>query len=381
MDFESIEYEIQKFVSAKSAEKVFLEVKQTCISVKHSSKCGSTVLAILWVKVLQHANNFPASRYPYKKHKDHVGVEKLILKAEDVTITVYMKKGTIMIQGQFILDWFRRRFLELLERYDAPCPLNPVKPMSYPINNGADEIISAYVPGASFNVNIHEQKDSEKEIPPAPPATAETLPVSIDDIVNCMESLNLDMLTAGQLKDELRMLRNCCVKNGQKYIYPLWRALLNKWIGQGYKTFIVTPFLDKDRLMNVADILLTNRNNVNAGELEAMYVRKKCDDPKSIHQLKKELLDEYLPNKQVHIEYHFFSKIIYPIERFHCKFIAGVKDDKAEVLITSANFHANHFVCDNFETVVFQTMSEKDFRRCFIKPIISCVSSDVNNCD
>ena len=54
--------------------------------------------------------------------------------------------------------------------------------------------------------------------------------------------------------------------------------------------------------------------------------------------------------------------------------MAGVKDGVAHVLITSANFHGDHFDCSNMETVQYQTMSEARFIQGFLGPINSSVT-------
>ena len=45
---------------------------------------------------------------------------QVILKVDTVTLTVFMTTGTLMIQGNHVLDWFLRQFQSIMDNYDAP---------------------------------------------------------------------------------------------------------------------------------------------------------------------------------------------------------------------------------------------------------------------
>ena len=45
---------------------------------------------------------------------------QVILKVDTVTLTVFMSTGTLMIQGNLVLDWFLRHFQCIMDHYDAP---------------------------------------------------------------------------------------------------------------------------------------------------------------------------------------------------------------------------------------------------------------------
>ena len=134
----------------------------------------------------------------------------------------------------------------------------------------------------------------------------------------------------------------------------------------------MTPFLDATRLADICQVILQHKLQAN---LEAFYVRQQCDRERKIHEVKQDALKQFRDAKdQMFIEYKIFSNIIYPMKRFHAKFMAGVKDGVAHVLITSANFHGDHFDCSNMETVKYVTMSEARFIRGFLGPINSSVT-------
>lgn len=45
---------------------------------------------------------------------------QVILKVDSVTLTVFMSTGTLMIQGNLVLDWFLNHFQSIMDHYDAP---------------------------------------------------------------------------------------------------------------------------------------------------------------------------------------------------------------------------------------------------------------------
>ena len=44
----------------------------------------------------------------------------MILKVDTVTLTVFMSTGTLLIQGNLVIDWFLRHFQSIMDHYDAP---------------------------------------------------------------------------------------------------------------------------------------------------------------------------------------------------------------------------------------------------------------------
>lgn len=170
---------------------------------------------------------------------------------------------------------------------------------------------------------------------------------------------------------QLNKLRTSCVRDGSTYIYPLWKSLLHHWFSDPErKVFLVSPFLDTPRLVDLCQTILDHRIEAN---LEAFYVRQASDRTRTIFEVKRDALKKFDAKDQMFLEYKVFSSIIYPMKTFHGKFIACVKGKEAEVLVTSANFHGDHFEHSNMETVFYQTMTENEFIRGFLSPIIASV--------
>lgn len=105
--------------------------------------------------------------------------------------------------------------------------------------------------------------------------------------------------------------------------------------------------------------------------MEALYVHQKCDLVENIGDVKRSVQTSFPSKDQVFIEYKIYSNIVYPLAPFQCKFIACINNGKVKVLQTSANFHADHFVKDNVDTVSFHQMTKDEFHQRFLKPILA----------
>ena len=175
------------------------------------------------------------------------------------------------------------------------------------------------------------------------------------------------------MEEQLNKLRTCCVRDGSTYIYKLWQSILYYWFSDpDCRVYLVTPFLDSHRLADICHIILQHKLTAN---LDAVYVRQQCDRERKIHEVKRDTVKQFKDAKdQMFIEHKIFSNIIYPMKRFHAKFMACVKAGVAQVLVTSANFHADHFEHSNMETVHFQTMSEARLINKFLGPINASVT-------
>ena len=130
--------------------------------------------------------------------------------------------------------------------------------------------------------------------------------------------------------------------------------------------FISTPFLDAPRLAVICSIYLSHKS---LSSIDTMYVQRRCD-PKdkeiTISDVKRDALKRFDAQTQTVIEYKIFRRILYPGRRFNSTFIAGLKDERAEVLVTSACFHREHFDAENLETVSYHEFSEDEFHDNYI---------------
>lgn len=389
---------LEDFVKSKTAESVCLDLSTPSIVViKRKGKHGSILLGTFWMNVLQHPNNYPVQRYPYKKLYDKNGHYKVILRVDDVTMTVYMSTGTLTIQGSFVLDWFLKRFSKVMEYYDMP-PLEP-----QPVSDGYLE--------HEKNWNELMRKDKEKleqsqqkqreleakalkldDMPhlevaytngvtnsTGDPKTEESDGVQqgettlknnflVEDLSDDLELLALDLWSGDVLDKQLSLLSTPVIKEGPTYIYKLWKSLLSRWLSNpDCKVFLATPFLDTERMTDICEIVLQNFTTAN---IEAFYVRIKCNYTEKISDVKRSAQTKFPCKHQPIIEYKVYNRIVYPLRTFHAKFI-GCTDGKgrAEVLMTSANFSADHFKHNNLESVVYHTMTEAEFIHKFINPL------------
>ncbi|WAR18213.1 hypothetical protein MAR_000051 [Mya arenaria] len=395
----AIEKSVREFVFAKIQEQVWLDVaKSNTICVQSRARQGSTALAMFWLRVLRHKNNYPMPKYPYKEVYDKQGTNKVILKVDSIKITTLMRCGTLIMQGSWVLEWFLNTFPTIIEAYDAPERVRSEPSTVYKqyteswktlqesdalrkaetdreeriredrsleILEDRENIIQTDT--AKAYDRMKEDKETRiKKLRQAVEAAAEE---SREEL----ELMTLNVWPVDVLESQLRKLQTCCVRDGSTYIYRLWRSLLHNWLADpDRKVYIVTPFLDATRLTDICNIVIQHRIEAN---LDSIYVRQKCDENGfgTIQQVKKQTLDKYDAKEQMYIEYKIFSAMIYPFKRFHAKFIGCMKGNEAEVLSTSANFHGDHFDYSNMETVHYQKMSDVEFISKFLGPINASV--------
>ncbi|KAL3874356.1 hypothetical protein ACJMK2_037384 [Sinanodonta woodiana] len=387
----AIEKSIKHFVYSKIQEQVYLEVGQNLtISIKHRSKHGSTALAMFWMRVLRHQNNYPMPKYSYKELYDQKGNDKIILKVDDITITVFNKTGTLLIQGTMALEWFLNRFLYIMDAYDAPIH-NP-QPQTT-IYRQYTENWKKLEDDDKMKKVAEEQREFEKEEKAleivqirnqvitdvrsrGDNAEAEKLEKAAksaeNDLAEELELMTFDLWPDSVVASQLKKLQTPCVKDGSTYIYKLWKSLLNYWFKDTkIKVYLVSPFLDAERLVDLCKLIIQNRLTAN---LDVFYVNQQCSKEQRIFEVKQKALKSFDAKEQMFVEYKIYSSIVYPLQKFDCKFIASVKDEQADILVTSASFHGDHFTCSNMNTIHFFTMTEAEFIRKFLCPIQASVN-------
>lgn len=377
----AIEKHIKTFVSNKIGESVYLDLSRPKhVIIKHKVKRGSISLASLWVRVLQHHNNYPVQRYPYRTLYEANGVRKIALNIDDVTMTVFLSTGTLMIQGNFVLEWFTKRFEDILNNYDAPeGPSQPVLAMYSQYESQWKDIIEKEKKTADDLLRKEWETEEDalskadelpvvlKETIVEPEKNSSTQEEEIDLIQQQLSFVRIDQLEEDDLNCRLEKLRQGGVLDGPTVVYPLWKDLLDHWFSnQANKVYIATPFLDTVRLMDICQSVLQHKLTAN---LEALYVRKNCDHKLQISDLRRNVQNQLEPKDQVFIEYKVYSRIVYPLKRFHAKFMACVNNGQAQVMATSANFHADHFHYPNLDSVLFLTMSEAEFTHRYLRTI------------
>ncbi|XP_053378442.1 uncharacterized protein LOC123545031 [Mercenaria mercenaria] len=170
------------------------------------------------------------------------------------------------------------------------------------------------------------------------------------------------------LEEKLLDVNKAGIHDSKNYIYPLWKTLLNKWFSyKNSKVYIVTPFLDEQRMQDVCRIILHNEADE---QLTNFYVREKCNNGKSISELQETVLGK-IELDDIHQKRlkNIFEKITDPGKWFHAKFMCCVQDITADLFITSANFQGSHFDHNNLETVQYVTMTKQIFEERFLEPL------------
>lgn len=181
--------------------------------------------------------------------------------------------------------------------------------------------------------------------------------------------------SAKTLDEELLHLEKPAIKLGNSYIYPLWDALLSRWLSHpDYEVYLATPSLDNEKMTHIYRIVIQNQTTAN---IRAFYVRDECNTFKGydirdiIKKAKTMIKGELQEDFSTIIEEKITEKIVKPdVDRyFNAKFIACTHGEKAEVLVTSANFTGDHFDEESYESVVYHKMEKKEFHERFIEPL------------
>ena len=134
--------------------------------------------------------------------------------------------------------------------------------------------------------------------------------------------------------------------------------------------FICSPSLDERCLSDIIDLYLPHYATAN---IVSMFTQRKCnaksDNQNSFFAMKRQLLEKYPERTHSVIEYKIYRALVYPTVKFGCKFIAGLRNGKVTVMVTSADFNMDHFVSGNMEFVSVLEMTEKDFIADYVTPL------------
>lgn len=393
-----IETFIKDFVWARTGETVYIDLSTpSVVLIRDVTVHGSTALAALWLNILQHPNNYPVLRYPYRKLYNKNGTYRVVLTVDDVTLTVSMTLGSLKMKGEFILHWFQSQFLKVLDAYEksvsTPQPLMNDKYLE--MRKTWKKIKSTLKPTEITSTKEDKEKvidddikqkdelkvgtkEDAKETKIEDNMSAEVPSVTnnsvkdkqdLKDLTDALQNANLERNSEENIEKQIVCLSDGCVQHGPEYIYILWKCLLEQWFKDpANRVYIVTPQLDIDRLKDICQLVLKYRLTAN---LEALYVHHKCDLVQNIGDVKRSVQMSFPTKDQVFIEYKIYSNIVYPLTPFQCKFIACIKEAQVHVLQTTANFHGDHFVKDNVDTVSFHQMSKDEFHQRFLKPILA----------
>ncbi|XP_019619138.1 PREDICTED: uncharacterized protein LOC109466043 [Branchiostoma belcheri] len=121
--------------------------------------------------------------------------------------------------------------------------------------------------------------------------------------------------------------------------------------------FVVTPFIDDEGLRMIRDAIGQR------GKIEALYTRDKDDDP----------LEDKMQG--ILAEENFVKLRVGPREiqnqkhYYHCKFVAAEFRDRVEILMTSANLTADHFMREQIDSVHKYEVTPGAFREEYLKKL------------
>ena len=188
------------------------------------------------------------------------------------------------------------------------------------------------------------------------------------------------------------------IKHGPRYVYRLWRALIDTWLGypsspnvgiqlddNGGHVYIISPLIDSKRIADL--LLLLVKHRLSHCRMH-IYTMQRCsgEDGKFERVFKdaKEMvrgLRDPVTKKRVVVEERLkkaLARLDIRFGRFQTKMIAYSRDDFAELLTTSANFHSWNFVHDNTDNVCYFRLPAADLKHCYLDPLGLGNTDDVN---
>ncbi|XP_076464217.1 uncharacterized protein LOC143296266 [Babylonia areolata] len=381
----AIERQIQEFIFDRSGEKVRLNLgKEGQVAIETVSPHGSTVLGILWVKVLQHPNNYPVYRFPYRKLYKASGKHLLTLRVDTVTVTVCLATGQVTVSGCLAVDWFVLHFPEVLRVYQEG-PGLARQTLNEPFDAQLRLNLRA-IKKEIFNKNLEDWPDTvvdnDLEVLTAPEMWKHgkeqahqrdenhvpTFPLLGEKAV---EMYHLDnLLSPSALEKHLHRLKEGVLTDGAT-LYTVWTSLLDRWFADPKtKVFIITSAIDVPSLERLCQLVLNHRLTASL-EMLATPLRSRCGQ---LAQIRRDVMLKLPTKDQVFAEYKVYNAMVYPGTEFQAKFIAGVCGESVEVLLTSADAEQKHFQERHSCTAVFQVISANEFDCRLLAPIVSSVN-------
>lgn len=170
------------------------------------------------------------------------------------------------------------------------------------------------------------------------------------------------------------------IAGGYTEVHEIWSQTLSFWLSSGNnEIYMATPFFDERYLGEFLDIVRTRRRTAN---IRKIFVRERSANNRdyTFHGELERIINRYNDDEQNFLRENVLSNAPEMATHhgyFHAKFIGCVNTEtqKAEVLLTSANFNSQSFTdfgdnVQNFETIVYHDMSANEFNTRLIQPLI-----------
>ena len=142
-----------------------------------------------------------------------------------------------------------------------------------------------------------------------------------------------------------------------KTITNLFEFSMRKWVKEGARITITTPFLDGAGLKFILSCIKSE------SALDKIYTREICGwNNKKVDRVitEAELPRRWIVNKMVAIK---------KAPSFHAKFLAGEYKDKVELILTSCNFTSEHLFSEQLESVMRLESSVEAFHSDWLRPL------------
>lgn len=159
------------------------------------------------------------------------------------------------------------------------------------------------------------------------------------------------------------------------FIMKIWKSMIDDWLGCGATLYVVTPRIDEERLFQLFLLMIRNKGT---GFCCTLVTPAKSQDGvkfiKVLNTAKRMMKKTRTPRTQKRllsdVKIHWaMTNLNIQHETFSTNFIAGFKDDEAEVLSTTAHFHKSHFLTNQRDNVSYTRISTDELRRNYLFPL------------
>ncbi|GFO14318.1 hypothetical protein PoB_004082300 [Plakobranchus ocellatus] len=369
------EKDLSNTIYAKTGEHICINLpSENVVEVRAISRKGSMPLGIFWVHVFQHPNNYPVYSYPYKKLYHGKKDYELQLRVDGVNVTINLASGQLFIKGFHVVDWFVQRIPVLLQAYEKPpgqCGPRAIEPLF------TSEDIAVLTAEREKRYKQYLEQwpplsldSSGKDVMAAGKANLFHEPTNPDSYLDGQDletfNPNADLLMGEETLEQLTRLE-CGRSIPGVVLYRLWRSTLSLWFSDSQsKVYLVTPYIDTGRMIDVCELFLKHQLTAC---LDTLVVPLSNIQGK-FAVVRKEAIQRFPVQEQVLLEYKILGKVVFPVVDILNSFLAVVKDGKAHVLHSNAEFSASNFLTTAVTAVSYSHLDEELFLKNYLDPIL-----------
>ncbi|PAA76932.1 hypothetical protein BOX15_Mlig004046g5, partial [Macrostomum lignano] len=344
LSFQYLDDYVKRFVGEKTGLGVRVDLQTNWVAIKSLEANGSVALAMFWIKVLQHKDNYPTDRVHYHRGRDsETGADRLLIRVDDVTICLNLSTGLLEISGPHVLQWIKKRFLKLLRAYDG-------------FKDTADWYGDEFADEDRIDLSL--------------PLRASSGDRYGDD--RQIAGGVLDGLWQGQALDSrIERAKIPSVQPTADYVWPMLKSLLFRWLSDEHtQVCLITSQMDSTALRELCQLACSLKSTASFSMICAPF---KADpvSGKDLPSVRTSAMKDFPAQEQMWLEYKLMKQITSPMVASGLNLIAGLRLGQAQVLLTSAPFHSSSSTSKvrRADSVQFLQLTESIFMHDFVQPL------------